>query len=181
MNTNDRISLNVIKAAVAEKYNLAGKEFKSTCKTEAVQFPRQIAMFLACELTSMSLPEIGEAFNRDHTTVMFARDKIRQLSQTDPYFNEVINNLKAKISAKEIVPEEVKVMKVKVFEACLSVSMGDRGGGTLTGIETDINAWLAKNPGIEVVDIRFSYGGAPVQDGPTNYGVMCLILYKDKA
>lgn len=72
-------------------------------------------------------------------------------------------------------------MKVKIFEKCLSVSTGSYGGGSLKGIERDINDWLAKNPEIEVVDIRFSYAGAPVQDGPTNYGAMCLILYKDKA
>lgn len=72
-------------------------------------------------------------------------------------------------------------MKVKVFERCLSVGTGERGGGSLLGIETKINTWLEENPGIEVVDIRFSYGGAPVQDGPTNYGAMCLILYKPKA
>ena len=72
-------------------------------------------------------------------------------------------------------------MKVKIFEKCLSVSMGDYGGGSLLGIERDINDWPAKNPDIEVADIRFSYGGAPVQDGPTNYGAMCLILYEDKA
>ena len=71
-------------------------------------------------------------------------------------------------------------MKVKIFEKCLAVSMGDSSGGTLLGIEQDINGWLAKNPKIEVIDIRFSYTGVPIQNGPINYGAMCLILYKDK-
>jgi len=84
---------------VAEKYNMDMKDFKSPRKNEAIAFPRQIAMFLACDLTEMSLPEIGAAFNRDHTTVMFARDKIKQLVHTDPYFNEVVNLLISKLKA----------------------------------------------------------------------------------
>ncbi len=92
-----RISVEAIKTVVAEKYNMDKKDFKSPRKTEAIAFPRQIAMFLACDLTEMSLPEIGDSFNRDHTTVMFARDKIKQMVQTDPYFNELINQLINKI------------------------------------------------------------------------------------
>jgi len=72
-------------------------------------------------------------------------------------------------------------MKVKIFEKCLSVSRGNYGGRGLRGIETEINAWLAENPGIEVADIRFSFAGAPVEGGPTNYAALCLVLYKDKA
>ncbi|MBI4801466.1 MAG: chromosomal replication initiator protein DnaA [Elusimicrobia bacterium] len=94
-----RISMDMIKTAVAEKYNIEMKDFRSPRKTEAIAFPRQIAMYLSCDLTEKSLPEIGEAFNRDHTTVMFARDKIKQLVLTDPYFNEVINLLVSKIKA----------------------------------------------------------------------------------
>ena len=95
----NRINVDTIKTVVAEKYNMDKKDFKSPRKTEAIAFPRQIAMFLACDLTEMSLPEIGDAFNRDHTTVMFARDKIKQLVHTDPYFNEVINQLINKVKA----------------------------------------------------------------------------------
>jgi chromosomal replication initiator protein len=56
-------------------------------------------MYLACDLTDMSLPDIGEAFSRDHTTVMYARDKIRQLLHTDAYFNENVNSLIARVKA----------------------------------------------------------------------------------
>lgn len=94
-----RINVDLIKTVVADKYGMDKKDFKSPRKTEAIAFPRQIAMFLACDLTEMSLPEIGDSFNRDHTTVMFARDKIKQLVHTDPYFNEVINQLISKIKA----------------------------------------------------------------------------------
>ncbi|MBU2574172.1 MAG: chromosomal replication initiator protein DnaA [Elusimicrobia bacterium] len=94
-----RITIEIIKTAVAEKYNMEIKDFKSPRRGDAIAFPRQIAMFLACELTEMSLPEIGSSFNRDHTTVMFGRDKIKQLVHTDPYFNEVINQLITRVKA----------------------------------------------------------------------------------
>jgi chromosomal replication initiator protein len=94
-----RINLDVIKTVVAEKYNIDKKDFKSQRRTEAISFPRHVAMFLACSLTEMSLPEIGEAFDKDHSTVIFARDKIKQLVQSDPYFNELINQLITKIKA----------------------------------------------------------------------------------
>jgi hypothetical protein len=71
-------------------------------------------------------------------------------------------------------------MRVKIFEKCLSVSQGDYGGGSLIGIEQDINGWLAGNPDIEIIDIRFTASAAHVQDGPTNHNALCLVLYKDK-
>jgi chromosomal replication initiator protein len=101
----NRIDVDIIKTVVADKYGIDRKDFKSPRKTEAIAFPRQIAMFLACDLTEMSLPEIGDSFNRDHTTVMFARDKIKQLVHTDPYFNEVINQLITKIKTVSNSPK----------------------------------------------------------------------------
>jgi len=96
---DSRINIDLIKTVVADKYNLDLKDFKSPRRNEAIAFPRQVAMFLACDLTELSLPEIGAAFNRDHTTVMFARDKMKQLVHSDPYFNELINLLISKIKA----------------------------------------------------------------------------------
>ncbi|MCX5785954.1 MAG: chromosomal replication initiator protein DnaA [Elusimicrobia bacterium] len=87
----NKIEIELIKTVVGEKFNVEAKDFNSKKKTEAIAFPRQIAMYLACELTDMSLPDIGEAFSRDHTTVMYARDKIRQRLHTDPYFSETVN------------------------------------------------------------------------------------------
>ena len=56
--------------------------------------PRQLAMALAKELTSLSLPEIGDAFGgRDHTTVLHACRKIAELRQQDPRVSEDYDNL----------------------------------------------------------------------------------------
>lgn len=101
MTTDDqedsRITVDIIKSVVAEKYGMDMRDFKSPKKTGAIALPRQIAMYLASSLTDMSLPETGAAFNRDHTTVMYAKNKIDQMISSDPYFNEVMNQLINKI------------------------------------------------------------------------------------
>lgn len=71
-------------------------------------------------------------------------------------------------------------MKVKFFERVVSISTGDRGGGSLKPLEQDINAWLAANPDVEVIDLRFAASAAHVQDGPTNHNALCLVLYREK-
>jgi chromosomal replication initiator protein len=56
-------------------------------------FPRQIAMYLARQLTHASLAEVGRAFGKDHTTVLHAVDKIQTLLQEDPKFKKTIDTL----------------------------------------------------------------------------------------
>ena len=58
-------------------------------------FARQVAMYLAKQLTSRSLPEIGRRFgNRDHTTVMHAVSRVAELMQQDPAFAEDVELLR---------------------------------------------------------------------------------------
>lgn len=94
-----KVGMDTIKKVVAEKYSLDVHDLKSQKRTEAISFPRQIAMYLACELTDLSLPAVGEAFGKDHTTVMYARDKIKQLLLSDPFFGENVNQLISRIKA----------------------------------------------------------------------------------
>ncbi|MCG2725091.1 MAG: chromosomal replication initiator protein DnaA [Elusimicrobia bacterium] len=91
------INVDIIKEIVADKYNLNLKDFKSSRKMEGIAFPRQVAMYLTCQLTNMSLPSIGLAFNKDHSTVIYARKKIEKEIYKDPFFNEVLNQLIKKI------------------------------------------------------------------------------------
>ncbi len=71
------ITIDLIQRIVAEHYGLQQEDFKVRKRTRALAFPRQVAMFLARELTDASLPRIGEEFGgRDHTTVLHAWDKI---------------------------------------------------------------------------------------------------------
>ena len=75
-----QVSVENIQKTTAEYYNIKLSDLLSKRRSRSVARPRQMAMFLAKELTNYSLPEIGEAFGgRDHTTVIHACKKIREL------------------------------------------------------------------------------------------------------
>ena len=71
-----QISSATIMAATAEYFDTSVEELRGPGKTRALAQSRQIAMYLCRELTDLSLPKIGQAFGRDHTTVMYAQKKI---------------------------------------------------------------------------------------------------------
>ena len=71
-----QISAAMIMAATAEYFDTTVEELRGPGKTRALAQSRQIAMYLCRELTDLSLPKIGQAFGRDHTTVMYAQRKI---------------------------------------------------------------------------------------------------------
>ena len=79
-----QISIENIQKLVADYYKLKVSEMYSKKRTRIVARPRQIAMALAKEVTSMSLPDIGDAFGgRDHTTVLHACRKVAELRSTN--------------------------------------------------------------------------------------------------
>ena len=83
------VSIGNIKKTVAKYYNVRTTEMDSKRRTRSVARPRQVAMALAKELTSHSLPEIGTEFGgRDHTTVLHACRKIVELRESDPRMEE---------------------------------------------------------------------------------------------
>ncbi len=84
-----RISIEEIQKKVAEHYNIRLTDMASPRRARAVARPRQVAMYLAKQLTQRSLPEIGRRFgNRDHTTVMHAVSRIAELMAADIAFAE---------------------------------------------------------------------------------------------
>lgn len=88
------MSIENIQKVVVEYFRIPQKELIGPKRTRIYARPRQIAMGLARELTNDSFPDIGEAFGgRDHSTVMHACEKVRELCQTDPAFNEDYQNL----------------------------------------------------------------------------------------
>jgi chromosomal replication initiator protein len=92
------ITIHDIQQKVGEFYGMKLEDFKARKRTKAIAFPRQVAMYLARELTDFSLPKIGENFGgRDHTTVIHAHDKIGEAIKTDPEFHKVIITLTEKI------------------------------------------------------------------------------------
>ncbi len=89
-----RTTIDEIQKKVAEYFNISVKEIQSSRRARTVARPRQIAMYLAKQLTSRSLPEIGRKFDRDHTTVMHAVRKVEELIIEDKSLAENINTLK---------------------------------------------------------------------------------------
>ena len=79
-----------IMAATAEYFETTVEELRGPGKTRALAQSRQIAMYLCRELTDLSLPKIGQAFGRDHTTVMYAEKKIRgEMAERREVFDHV--------------------------------------------------------------------------------------------
>ncbi|MBL4805123.1 MAG: chromosomal replication initiator protein DnaA [Alphaproteobacteria bacterium] len=79
-----RITIDEIQRKVAEHYNLRMADMHSARRARNVARPRQVAMYLAKQLTARSLPEIGRKFGgRDHTTVMHAVRKVEELMEDD--------------------------------------------------------------------------------------------------
>jgi chromosomal replication initiator protein len=85
LRANDRrVTIEEIQKRVAEHYNIRLGDMHSARRARAVARPRQVAMYLAKQLTPRSLPEIGRKFGgRDHTTVMHAVRKIEELKAQD--------------------------------------------------------------------------------------------------
>ncbi|MEW5811806.1 MAG: chromosomal replication initiator protein DnaA [Actinomycetota bacterium] len=85
-----QISTAAIMAATAEYFETSIDELRGPGKTRALAQSRQIAMYLCRELTDLSLPKIGQAFGRDHTTVMYAEKKIRgEMAERREVFDHV--------------------------------------------------------------------------------------------
>lgn len=90
-----RVTIEEIQRKVAEHWNIRLTDMSSPRRARAVARPRQVAMYLAKQLTSRSLPEIGRKFgNRDHTTVMHAVSRITELMSVDPAFADDVELLR---------------------------------------------------------------------------------------
>lgn len=88
------VSIDNIQRVVAEYYKIKVSDLNSKRRSRSVARPRQVAMYLAKDLTNHSLPEIGEVFGgRDHTTVLHACRKIKELLESSADIREDVKNL----------------------------------------------------------------------------------------
>ena len=88
------VSIDNIQKTTAEYYKIRVSDLLSKSRSRSITRPRQLAMALAKQLTSHSLPEIGDAFGgRDHTTVLHACRKIEELKESDNRIREDYHNL----------------------------------------------------------------------------------------
>jgi chromosomal replication initiator protein len=99
LRANDRrVTIEEIQKAVVEHYSIRMADMTSARRSRAVARPRQVAMYLAKQLTPRSLPEIGKKFGgRDHTTVMHAVRQIERLSNEDRGIADDLESLKRKL------------------------------------------------------------------------------------
>jgi chromosomal replication initiator protein len=96
LRANDRrVTIEEIQKRVAEHFNIRVSDMHSARRSRSVARPRQIAMYLAKQLTTRSLPEIGRKFGgRDHTTVIHAVRKVDELRELDSTFAEDVELLR---------------------------------------------------------------------------------------
>src|SRR5690606_20890774 len=88
------VTISTIQEAVADHFGMKVEDMMTKRRNRSVAYPRQIAMYLARELTDSSLPKIGEEFGgRDHTTVMHAHEKITNLLKTDTQLQKQIDEI----------------------------------------------------------------------------------------
>ncbi len=88
------MSIEIIQKIVANYFSLSYNDIKGKKRTKNIAFPRQLAMYIAREITEYSTTELGQEFGgRDHTTVMHACQKIEERIRSDPTLDAVINSL----------------------------------------------------------------------------------------
>ncbi|MBD3309178.1 chromosomal replication initiator protein DnaA [candidate division KSB3 bacterium] len=92
------VTVELIQEIVANHYNIKLEDMKSATRLRTIAFPRQIAMYLSRKLTDLSLPTVGQYFGgKDHTTIMYACQKIETMLQEDPEFQRELQHLETTI------------------------------------------------------------------------------------
>ena len=90
-----RISIEIIQRAVCREFGLSLPQLKAKDNSRTVAYPRQVAMFLAKQLTTASLPQIGREFGgKHHTTVLHSINKITVMREIDRDLNRLLNKLR---------------------------------------------------------------------------------------
>lgn len=93
------VTISSIQQAVSKYYQVPVSELKGKKRVRSIVMPRQIAMYLSREMTSSSLPKIGQEFGgKDHTTVIHAHEKIEQALKTDSQLKKEVNEIKKNLS-----------------------------------------------------------------------------------
>jgi chromosomal replication initiator protein len=95
-----KTSISLIQKVVSQHYRVPVESMRSKVRTARLAFPRQVAIFLARDMTSASLAQIGQRFGgRDHTTVIHACQKISELVERDVTLRSTINQLRKELSS----------------------------------------------------------------------------------
>lgn len=87
------VSVREIQDATCKYFSVKRSEMFSQRKNQRIANARMVAMYLACEKTDLSLPEIGRMFHRDHTTIYHGHRKIEKRRLENEYFESAITEL----------------------------------------------------------------------------------------
>jgi chromosomal replication initiator protein len=95
--TSRNSTLDAIMKRVSAAFGVSQKELLGTSRLRSVLLPRQVAMYLARELAGLSLPRIGAAFGRDHTTVLHACRKVEEAMAADNVLKATVRQLRGEL------------------------------------------------------------------------------------
>ena len=92
------INVDIIQRTVAEHFDLRHSDILGKKRTRDIAWPRQIAMHLSRSMTSHSFPVIGEAFSRNHATILYANEQVSEKAKDDRSLQQTLAILKDKVS-----------------------------------------------------------------------------------
>lgn len=96
-----QVSADDIMSLITSEFAITARELTGKSRTQTVSLPRQIAMYLLREHTESSLEDVGRIFgNRDHTTVLYAVNKIKERTQKDRMFKELLDGLGSRLMTR---------------------------------------------------------------------------------
>ena len=93
------ITCDMVRRLVCSHYDVRLIDMMSERRTKGVVFPRQVAQYLCTRMTTLSLPQIGRQFDRDHTTILSTHRKISTMRERDQKFAEELSQLEAQLLA----------------------------------------------------------------------------------
>lgn len=132
MNETATPTLRDIEAAVCARFGLTPQILRGPKKQRGIARPRQIAMYLAREMTPLSYPRIAAWFNRDHTTVLFGERRVRQLMVEKPKLAAYVRECRALVVPRDkaLARELANQPLVTVMDSLpLCVRQHAQGGG----------------------------------------------------
>lgn len=95
-----RITPDLIIDCVAEYYDLSPSQLRGDSRKKEIALARHVAVYLTREMTGMSLPRIGDAFRRDHSTIINSCDKVTRLLGESPELRGAVEDIKRIVSEK---------------------------------------------------------------------------------
>ena len=93
----ENVSVDRIIKAVAEAFNISSSDIRGRKRTKNIAWPRQIAMYIINQLCEYSMNEIGNEFGKDHTTVIYAIQKVEDSIKSNPMLEPVIQKIEASV------------------------------------------------------------------------------------